>query len=421
MLEHHPRRQQQPRPPRPAHQLDRHDAVAAKLEEVVVDADPLNPQNLGKQPAQQRLRGRPRRPVRPQRHNAPAQAAHAGRACRSASAAAHPAPRSQTAPCSPAAPAASAARSPATSSAAPDSRQPHSRPAAAPPEPSPRHTTAAGDTPGCETSAASISPGSIRNPRSFTCASARPRNSSTPSDRHRARSPVRYIRPPAAAMRVRNKPLRRQPSPLQIAPRKPHPAMYKLANNPTGTGSRPPSRTYARVVRQSDDRSERADLTSSHDLADDRASTVVSVGPYALIISADSQRPPMTFATRPTTLRLQRPSSNCKSCDALCNDASRAMSRAVQTTATANEDQLDVVLRYRARSPRRSTIRRAATSVPPLRRTRNAAQNCRNAIDEDAEPRSAIANRSTMRRSIRFAMLACSTTTPFGVPVEPEV
>ena len=39
--------------------------------------------------------------------------------------------------------------------------------------------------------------GSIRNPRSFSCASARPRNSSTPSERHRPRSPVRYIRLPA--------------------------------------------------------------------------------------------------------------------------------------------------------------------------------------------------------------------------------
>ena len=36
-------------------------------------------------------------------------------------------------------------------------------------------------------SAASISPGSIRKPRSFTCASARPKNSSTPSLRQRAK------------------------------------------------------------------------------------------------------------------------------------------------------------------------------------------------------------------------------------------
>ena len=65
------------------------------------------------------------------------------------------------------------------------------------PAPSRRATTAACATPSCRFSAASISPGSIRKPRSFTCASARPRKSSTPSARQRARSPVRYIRPPA--------------------------------------------------------------------------------------------------------------------------------------------------------------------------------------------------------------------------------
>ena len=52
------------RPPRPAHQLDRHDAVAAKLEEVVVDADPRQPQHLGEQLAQDRLLRRPRRSMR---------------------------------------------------------------------------------------------------------------------------------------------------------------------------------------------------------------------------------------------------------------------------------------------------------------------------------------------------------------------
>ena len=64
MLEHRPRRQQKPRPPCTAHQLDRHDAVAAKLEEAVLDADPFDPQHLGKQPAQQRLLRRARRTVR---------------------------------------------------------------------------------------------------------------------------------------------------------------------------------------------------------------------------------------------------------------------------------------------------------------------------------------------------------------------
>src|SRR5438093_288379 len=37
----------------------------------------------------------------------------------------------------------------------------------------------------------------MRNPRTFTCWSARPTNSNTPSQRQRARSPPPYIRLPA--------------------------------------------------------------------------------------------------------------------------------------------------------------------------------------------------------------------------------
>ena len=57
MLEHRPRRDHQAGLARPAHQLDRHDAVAAQREEIVVDPDPIKPQNLRKQPAQYLLGG----------------------------------------------------------------------------------------------------------------------------------------------------------------------------------------------------------------------------------------------------------------------------------------------------------------------------------------------------------------------------
>ena len=60
MLEHRARRDDQPRLAGPAHQLDRHDAVAPEREEVVVDADPLHPQHLGKQCAQHVLLRRAR-------------------------------------------------------------------------------------------------------------------------------------------------------------------------------------------------------------------------------------------------------------------------------------------------------------------------------------------------------------------------
>ena len=48
MLKHRPRRDHQTRLARPAHQLDRDDAVATKREEIIVNPNPLNPQYLRK-------------------------------------------------------------------------------------------------------------------------------------------------------------------------------------------------------------------------------------------------------------------------------------------------------------------------------------------------------------------------------------
>ena len=76
-------------------------------------------------------------------------------------------------------------------------RPPGRRPAAGPRPRPERAATAHSRTPGWRGSAASTSPGSTRKPRTLTCSSARPRNSSRPSARQRARSPVRYRRAPA--------------------------------------------------------------------------------------------------------------------------------------------------------------------------------------------------------------------------------
>ena len=61
-----------------------------------------------------------------------------------------------------------------------------------------RTSTTASRTAGCSASRASISPSSMRNPRTFTWKSVRPRYSSSPSGRRRIRSITRYIRPPGA-------------------------------------------------------------------------------------------------------------------------------------------------------------------------------------------------------------------------------
>ena len=255
MLKHRTRRDHKTGLPRPAHQLDRDDAVAPKRKEVVVDARPAprpEPQHKARTGSPPAASAAPRRAARTA--DAPAQAAPDGRACRSASAATAPAPQSQTAPCSPAAahPDARAAPTHPDHARPP---QPHSPPAAAPAATSCRATTAACDTPPCRSSAASISPGSIRKPRSFSCWSARPTNSSTPSERHRARSPLRYIRLPATAMRVRHKPLRRQPKPPQIAPRQTRARNVKLPRNPRRHRLQPSRPIHTPACSRSDGRS----------------------------------------------------------------------------------------------------------------------------------------------------------------------
>src|ERR1700731_3583476 len=74
MLEHRARGDYQPRLARPAHQLDRYDAVAPELKEIVRNPNPANPQHFPKQRAQDLLlrrarttpRRRPPQPVPPQ-------------------------------------------------------------------------------------------------------------------------------------------------------------------------------------------------------------------------------------------------------------------------------------------------------------------------------------------------------------------
>ena len=181
---------------------------------------------------------------------------------------------------------------------------PHSRSAAGSPGPSCRAITAACDTPACAASAASISPGSIRNPRSFTCASARPRNSSTPSDRHRARSPVRYIRLPAAPMPVGDKPLRRQRRPVQIAPRQPNTRDVQLTDNTRRhrlktavqhIGPRVPDRTPDRRAFAVPAHPVRAPSTADQ--------IVVSVGPYRLVELRGHGPPAAPAPARPAAPR----------------------------------------------------------------------------------------------------------------------
>src|SRR5205085_4302116 len=89
--------------------------------------------------------------------------------------------------------------------------------------------------------------GSTRNPRTLTWSSARPANSSTPSGLHRARSPVRYIRPPGTPNGHATNRSALSPGWFTYPRASPAPAVYSSPPTPTGTGSRNPSSTYTVV------------------------------------------------------------------------------------------------------------------------------------------------------------------------------
>src|SRR5580658_10528539 len=143
-----------------------------------------------------------------------------------------------------------------------------------------RTITAACRTDASAARTASISPSSIRNPRTFTWSSARPRYSSWPAAFHRARSPVRYIRSPPAP---NGHPTNRSPvSPGRPAyPRaSPAPATYSSPATPAGTGPSHWSRTYTRALATGDPiggASPPAPFTSTGPVV---TITVASVGPY---------------------------------------------------------------------------------------------------------------------------------------------
>ena len=95
-----------------------------------------------------------------------------------------------------------------------------------------RASTTASRTPACSGSRASISPSSMRKPRTFTWSSRRPRNSERPV-RPPAHQVARAVQPRArlAAERVGDEALRRQPRPAQVAARHARAAHVQLARH----------------------------------------------------------------------------------------------------------------------------------------------------------------------------------------------
>ena len=113
--------------------------------------------------------------------------------------------------------------------------------------PSPRTTTAASFTAGWRSSADSTSAVSTRKPRTFTCVSTRPRNSSVPSASQRAKSPVRYSRAPGSPNGSGTKRSAVSSGRFQYPRPRPSPAAYSSPGVPTGTAFSARSRMCTRV------------------------------------------------------------------------------------------------------------------------------------------------------------------------------
>ena len=136
-----------------------------------------------------------------------------------------------------------------------------------------RHARAARPAP------ASISPGSIRNPRTFTWSSARPANTSSPSGRPPRQVPGPVHPLPRPAERARHEPLRRSApaGPGTPAPAPPRPT-YSSPATPAGTGPSHSSSTYTRVFATGGPSAGRPARPAAPLVA---IITVASVGPYA--------------------------------------------------------------------------------------------------------------------------------------------
>src|SRR6201993_1738155 len=109
-----------------------------------------------------------------------------------------------------------------------------------------RAITTARSTPSSPANTARTSPSSMRYPRILTCSSARPPYRNCPSAPQHTKSPVRYIRIPAAPGPPNRHATNRDPvnpaRPTYPTPT-PAPATYNSPTTPAGTGRNQPSST----------------------------------------------------------------------------------------------------------------------------------------------------------------------------------
>ena len=199
------------------------------------------------------------------------------------------------------------ARSAAASGAPRRRPPPHRPPAACSPGPSSRATTAACATAGMPRQRRlDLAQARCGSRAASPAASARPRNSSTPSARQRARSPVRYIRLAAAPItgRPRTAPPSAPAGPDSRAPAPPRDVQLPRQPQPAPAPARRPARRPA--CSRSAGRSGRCRRTIARPRADASQPTVVSVGPYTLIEPASVAQSAPVRRSSPTAAPRRR-------------------------------------------------------------------------------------------------------------------
>ncbi len=290
------------------------------------------------------------------------------------------------------------------------------------PAPSPRAATAASRTSSIARRWASTSPGSMRKPRTLTCWSVRPRNSSTPPASHRTRSPVRYSRAPASPENGSGTKRSAVASARPAYPRARSPPRCSSPGTPTGAGSPPASSTYA--LRPASGLPTGATVPPSSPGKPSGTSytvavTTVSVGPYALTSRTPSPARSLHRGTAaagsaspPSTRSRSPPGAPTPSSTAVLQNAGGKFATVTPSASARAAHSAGA----HGSGPR-------STSAAPCSRGR---RTCSSDTSKEAEAnwstRSAGPISSARAMARRCAAAArCSTATPLGVPVEPEV
>ena len=255
----------------------------------------------------------------------------------------------------------------------------------------------------------------MRKPRIFTWWSIRPRNSRLPSGSQRTRSPVRYSRAPGSpGERIRHEALRRQLRTLPVAARHPRAPDVQLPGHPHRHRLEPPSSTY------------------SCGLSIGRP---IGIGPSAATRQADATPWPPSARTRSTTHRAlgtaghpPAPASGPRPRDTTFRSARPLPARLEQEPTRRRRPEHD------RGSGRRRVARRARSRPTPPPGSRDEPQP-RHKRQEGIEHRGVEGQRRDLqhhlllrldpapghRPPMAFTSERWLTSTPLGLPVEPEV